>query len=60
MEKLLLNLERVRGSAKLLGRLTNAKYAVLLARRENFVNLLKRNDWKTVYETEEGTVFLLE
>ena len=60
VEKLLLNLERVRGSAKLLGRLTNAKYAVLLARRENFVNLLKRNDWKTVYETEEGTVFLLE
>lgn len=60
VEKLLLNLERVRGSAKLLGRLTNAKYAILLARRENFVNLLKRNDWKTVYETEEGTVFLLE
>ncbi len=60
VEKLLLNLEHVRDSAGLLGRLTNAKYAVLLARRENFVNLLKRNNWKTVYETEEGTVFLLE
>ena len=60
VEKLLLNIERVRNSDKLLGRLTHAKYAVLLAKRENFVNLLKRNDWKTVYESKEGAVFLLE
>ena len=60
VEKLLLNIERVRNSDKLLGRLTNAKYAVLLAKRENFVNLLKRNDWKTVYEAKDGAVFLLE
>ena len=60
VEKLLLNIERIRNSDKLLGRLTNAKYAVLLAKRENFVNLLKRNDWKTVYEAKDGAVFLLE
>ncbi len=60
LETLLLRLTEIPGSDKLLGRLTNAKYAYLLARRENYTELLKRKGWRTVYETEHGAVFLLE
>ena len=39
---------------------TGAKYAVLLARREKFVEFLKQLGWRTLYEAEDGAVLVAD
>ena len=39
---------------------TGARYAVVLAKREKFVEYLKRLGWQTVYEADDGTVFKID
>ncbi|MBO4631924.1 MAG: hypothetical protein J5858_08385, partial [Lentisphaeria bacterium] len=39
---------------------TGAGYAVLLAKREKFVEYLKSLGWRTIYEAEDGAVFKTE
>lgn len=58
MERLLLSPERL--SPGRLARLTGAKYAFVLAKREDYVDYLKDRGWRPVYETEHGCVFIME
>ncbi|MBE6372811.1 MAG: hypothetical protein E7055_12165 [Lentisphaerae bacterium] len=55
IEQLLLNQRELTPRRFLAG--TGADYAVLLAKREKFVDFLKSLGWKTIYESSDGAVF---
>ena len=55
IERLLLNQRELTPRRFAIG--TGADYAVLLSKREKFVDFLKSLGWKTIYEASDGTVF---
>ena len=55
IEQLLLNQRELTPRRFVAG--TGADYAVLLAKREKFVDFLKSLGWKTIYESSDGAVF---
>ena len=58
IERLLLNHREL--TPRRFARITGAEYAVILAKREKFVELLKALGWHTVYEASDGAVFKAE
>ena len=40
--------------------LTGSRYALVLAKRENFIRYLKKIGWRAVYEAEDGALFIVE
>ena len=55
IERLLLNQRELTPRRFAIG--TGADYAVLLSKREKFVEFLKSLGWHTIYEASDGTVF---
>ena len=55
IERVLLNQREL--TPRIFAVATGADYAVLLAKREKFVDYLKNLGWQTVYEAEDGVVF---
>ena len=37
--------------------LTRCRYAFVLAKRDKFIQYMKRLGWQTVYEAEDGCIF---
>lgn len=58
LERLLLAPEHL--TPRRLALLTGARYAFVLAKREDYVEYLKDRGWRPVYETEQGCVFIME
>ena len=55
IERVLLNQREL--TPRRFAAVTGADYAVLLAKREKFVDFLKSLGWHTVYEASDGAVF---
>ena len=55
LERMLLNQREL--TPRRFAAVSGARYAVLLARREKFVEFLKNLGWHTVYEADDGAVF---
>lgn len=59
LERTIINSIYIPGMDRRLHELTGSKFAFLLSHRKTFIRHLKRQNWKVVFENEEGAVFAL-